>query len=269
MPNPFPGMNPYLERPSLWQGVHNSLITFAMGELNRVLPPNYVANIELRVYSDEIRDGFKPDVLVSETSNGFGPSHGASVAIADAPTLVLEREEIREAYLQILEIGDTWGKQTLVTSIEILSPGNKRGGEGRDEYLAKQRRVLGSETHLLEIDLLRAGQPTIAAQVSALRQNRLNDERQAYHCGLARAGGRRLHLWRVGLRERLPRLPVPLLPEDGEVSLDLQAVVNRLYDEGRFERVVNYQEEPIPPFSPEDEVWADELLKAANLRLVK
>jgi hypothetical protein len=26
MPSPFPGMNPYLEHPALWSGVHHRLI---------------------------------------------------------------------------------------------------------------------------------------------------------------------------------------------------------------------------------------------------
>src|SRR5881396_2152160 len=55
-----------------------------------------------------------------------------------------------------IEIRDTAHRQ-LVTAIEVLSPTNKRG-DGRQEYLAKRRRILLSTAHLLEIDLLRQGQ---------------------------------------------------------------------------------------------------------------
>ena len=36
MPSPFPGMNPYLEQPSVWAGFHNRLIVaLALGWLAR------------------------------------------------------------------------------------------------------------------------------------------------------------------------------------------------------------------------------------------
>ena len=50
-----------------------------------------------------------------------------------------------------------------MTSIEILSPSNKKiGNPGREKFLEKQRETLGSETHLVEIDLLRGGSHTLA-----------------------------------------------------------------------------------------------------------
>ena len=41
MPSPFPGMDPYLEAPARWRGVHVSLIATLRGTLNRQLPPDY------------------------------------------------------------------------------------------------------------------------------------------------------------------------------------------------------------------------------------
>lgn len=42
--------------------------------------------------------------------------------------------------------------------IEILSPGNKRpSSDGRKEYLLKREEIVGSETHLVELDFLRGG----------------------------------------------------------------------------------------------------------------
>lgn len=43
------------------------------------------------------------------------------------------------------------------TTIELLSPQNKRSGKGRDAYEAKRMETFSSRTHLIEIDLLRAG----------------------------------------------------------------------------------------------------------------
>ena len=39
MPTPFPGMDPYLERPNLWSNVHNSLITAIRDVLAPMLRP--------------------------------------------------------------------------------------------------------------------------------------------------------------------------------------------------------------------------------------
>ena len=45
MPSPFPGMDPYLEHPARWTGVHDGLIGAARAQLNAVLPAGYVADI--------------------------------------------------------------------------------------------------------------------------------------------------------------------------------------------------------------------------------
>lgn len=50
MPSPFPGMNPYLENPALWSGVHHWLITEIARSLNAQLPPQYFVAVEERTY---------------------------------------------------------------------------------------------------------------------------------------------------------------------------------------------------------------------------
>ncbi len=50
MPSPFPGMNPYLEHPSLWAGIHHRLITAIANDLGPKLRPKYIVAIEERVY---------------------------------------------------------------------------------------------------------------------------------------------------------------------------------------------------------------------------
>jgi len=44
MPSPFPGMNPYLEHPSLWAGIHHRLITAIANDLAPQLRPTAVLN---------------------------------------------------------------------------------------------------------------------------------------------------------------------------------------------------------------------------------
>lgn len=50
MPGPFPGMDPYLERPDLWPDVHQSLITYIRDALQPQLRPRYHARIGERLY---------------------------------------------------------------------------------------------------------------------------------------------------------------------------------------------------------------------------
>ena len=48
MPSPFPGMDPYLERASLWPNVHNSLIIALRDDLASRLRPRYYVAVEER-----------------------------------------------------------------------------------------------------------------------------------------------------------------------------------------------------------------------------
>jgi len=75
--------------------------------------------------------------------------------------------------------------------------------QGRELYLTKRREVLNSETHLLEIDLLRKDAHTVAAPYGALRRQ----GRWDYLIWLHRGGqGERYEVWGRTIRERLPRI---------------------------------------------------------------
>ena len=50
MPNPFPGMNPYLESPDFWPEVHHLLIGILQESLVPQLVPKYRVAIEKRIY---------------------------------------------------------------------------------------------------------------------------------------------------------------------------------------------------------------------------
>jgi hypothetical protein len=46
----FPGMDPYLEHPSLWPGVHARLIVYLGDLIQSQVKPRYVAAVEQRVF---------------------------------------------------------------------------------------------------------------------------------------------------------------------------------------------------------------------------
>ncbi len=69
MPSPFPGMDPYLEKPSRWPGVHHELISVIGATLTELLRPKYFVEVGERVYlstgDDPGRTVLVPDVHIS------------------------------------------------------------------------------------------------------------------------------------------------------------------------------------------------------------
>jgi len=267
MPSPFPGMDPYLENPVLWPGVHQGLVTYIRAALNAVLPPGYVADIGERVYIVQPERSVYPDVVVLERPlTKAQPEQGAggiATAVACDPPLVLTYEpvEIREVFVEILLVGE---ESRVVTVIEVLSYSNKTPGhDGRKLYLTKQQEILKSQTHLIEIDLLRTGEHTAAVS----REELLKRCKWDYLVCLHRGGqGNRFEVWPITIRQRLPRILVPLAEGDPDVVLDLQAVFNRCYDEGAYARRIDYHRDPPIPLEGEDAEWADKLLREKGLR---
>ncbi len=267
MPSPFPGLDPYLEHPARWPGVHQGIIYVMNEMLNRLLPPNYAADIGERLYVVRSERDIYPDVVVVQTPPA--PSalpaggSGAAVAVESDPPWVLEIEpvEIREVFVEITLVDD---ESRVVTAVEVLSLSNKAmGSEGREQYLSKQRQRPRSKTSLLEIDLLRRGAHTVAAP----RADLLEKGRWDYLVCLHRAGqGGRYEVWPNTVRQRLPRIEIPLLPGDADVYLDLQAVFDHCYDAGPYARRVDYRQDPPIPLQGEDAIWAAALLREKGLR---
>lgn len=146
----------------------------------------------------------------------------------------------------------------LVTSIEILSPVNKRRGhDAHIDYLRKRRELLRSATHVIEIDFLRAGvRPPLDQPVPLA----------PYYVMLSRATHRpHVSVWPIPLNARLPVIPVPLLEPDPDVSLDLGAIVASVYERGGYDARIDYREPvPPPPLSTEEAAWVEALLASAR-----
>jgi hypothetical protein len=169
--------------------------------------------------------------------------------------------EMREVFIEILPVGD---ESRVITVIEVLSPSNKGAGRaGRALYLTKQQELFESQTHLIEIDLLRRGEHTVVVPRERLVSRGNWDYFVCLHRGKQ---GNRCEVWPVTVRQSLPRIHVPLADGDPDVVLDLQAVFNRCYDEGAYARCLDYRREPTPPLQGEDGMWVDEVLCDRRLR---
>ncbi len=162
----------------------------------------------------------------------------------DAPTQVhLPTQEIRR--VPFLEIRDRLGRE-LITVVELLSPANKRGGADREQYLAKREELLQSAAHFIEIDLLRSGRPMPL-------ENRPKCE---YSVLVSRAEARPwAGFWPIRLRQRLPIIPIPLLPADPEARIDLQEILDQVYDTAGYQDFI-YASRPEPRLSSKDAAWA-------------
>jgi Protein of unknown function (DUF4058) len=267
MPGPFPGMDPSLEHPAGWPNFHHLFITFASVALNRVLPSHYVSRIGERIYLIPPERNLYPDMMVLERPapppSADPSAGGAAVDMATelSGILTVLPEERHEGFIQIMRPGQ---EDTVVTVIEVPSPSNKASGsDGRELYRTKQQEVFRSPTNLIELDLLRAGEHTVAPP-----RERLLSLGPWDYLAVSRRGGPlgRYEVWLIQLSERLPRIPVPLAGEDPDVVLDLQAVLDRCYEEGAYARQVNYRREPVPPLEGDTIEWAHVLLHERGLR---
>lgn len=263
MPSPFPGMDPFLERPEYFPDLHDSLITYLQEVLQPRLPEPYFAKKGRRVWLEQEARRIGPDVYVARDAGRTGSvperAEVATVAETGAVAVVADPEpdpvlEVEEIYLEVYA-GPGEDKR-LVTVVEILSPTNKtQGSQGRALYKKKQEEILEKGVHLIEIDLLRGGAHTTAVPWRALVRKRVRFD---YHVCLHKFDQPKVfHVYPIGLQSRLPEIAVPLLPGDPTITVDLQAVFDRSYDSGPFRREVHYREEtPDPPLTPEQLAWA-------------
>lgn len=59
-------------------------------------------------------------------------------------------------------------------------------------------------------------------------------------------------LYLFNLPDRIPAFSLPLRPEDVEPVLDLQVLINQLYDRAGYDFEIDYTTEPSPPLSETD-----------------
>ncbi len=68
--------------------------------------------------------------------------------------------------------------------------------------------------------------------------------------------------YRLPLTQRLAAIPIPLRPTDKGVLLDLQPLINQVYENGRYSEEIDYTEPLDPPLSATDATRLAELLAA-------
>lgn len=258
MPSPFPGMNPYLEHPALWSGIHHRLITAIANDLAPKIRPKYIAAIEERVYEINGETALLvsvPDVSAQRSSTSVALSNLAVAGSATQPmevTIPLP-EILTEGYLEIrpVETGE------VITVIEVLSPKNKQSVVGRLQYETKRQKVFASDTNLVEIDLLRQGKPM--PMEGAIETH--------YRIVVSRSETRpKAALYGFNLQDEIPKFPLPLRAKDVEPLVNLQGLLHEIYDQGSYDLRLDYSRAIVPALSEVDAAWVDGVLREQGLR---
>lgn len=240
-------MDPYLEG-YLWPDFHSGFAEQIRRELGPILPPHYVARVEVAIIIDTMPDSeigiIYPDVAVTKKLKEPAPTLSTPQESTLTAPLTIPVNEF-EARIRTIEIRDT-ANNDLVTAIEILSPVNKRG-QNLTQYQLKRAKLREAGVHLVEIDLVRRGQ-------RPFQHPRIPDV--PYLITLTRASSLKADLWPLTLQQELPIIPIPLRHPDPDVALNLAQAFNILYEAAFYDLSIDYNSDPPPPkLSTADLEW--------------
>lgn len=246
-------MDPWLEHPAIWPDVHNRLISAMADTLSPQLAPTYYVSLEERMTVTEPSDApppRRPDLAVVR-----GGAEGGGVAVASAPMLteavMLEFDPLETLVDWYLVIRQSAGDR-IVTVVELLSRANKTDPKGRRQYLRKRSLVLSTRTSLVEVDLLRAGK----------RSDYFDLGVTSHYRTVVRRGHqpRQAAVYLFSLPQAIPALPIPLLPEDPEPVIDLNALLGQVYERARYDLRIDYELPPVPPLDVAVDAWARQII---------
>jgi hypothetical protein len=251
MRSPFPGMDPYLEEPGGWAGAHDALIAIIRELLNGQLGPNFIADGGTSVYvlTPDERRWIYPDVFVIETPAVVAIPAPRGAIAAPLRVAVAAPETIEQPHIIIRDRAS----RQVIAVLDLLSPINKvpegvsysRQSSPRADFSRKRRETMQSQTHWLEIGLLRAGERPQEARGHG-----------DYYALLRRVGSDEAEIWPIDLRDPLPTIAVPLSPGYDDVALDLQVALELLFERYRYAELLDYTTSPPPPpFVPADARW--------------
>jgi hypothetical protein len=263
-------MDPYIESCGLWEDFHESLINEIHAAAARVVPDRYVVRFGERSYVvlavagdlDPDRWGMQADVAIMEsTARARPPQRRASAG----PAAMAEEEgavamhafvdaEFRESFVEIHALHP---ERRLVTTIEVLSPSNKRfESVGWNQYARKRSAHLLGAANLVEIDLLRGGtrMPMIEPWPVSPYYLLVSRKQKAPRC----------LVWPAYFDRPLPKLRVALVPPDEDIVLDLGSMVDAIYERSRYAVDIDYSLPCNPPLDGNAATWLRKRLEESK-----
>lgn len=257
MPCPFPGMDPYIERLEIWPDFQLALTVHTACEIRKQLRTRYTALVQHREYQIESDAPVLPARLVVrpsiEASN--------SMAAVEAPVVFgFCREDVCERYIEIIEPA---AENRVISTISVLSPANKQSGVGCDSYVRQREEFWDAGTNLVEIDLLREGEPTVRVSTAKLATLRP----WHYLVSVTRRWPSRQEVYPIPVQRRLPNVAIPLGANDNDVTLDLQAAFSRCWNEGPYPEILRYDGLPPGQMAADETRWCEDLLRGSGFRV--
>jgi hypothetical protein len=255
-------MDPYIEAYGDWLDFHGRFTTYCCDLLNDCLPEGYAASLDTQLKlvhaeGETVEGRMRADLGVhhdSRSVRGRGSGAGEATATLEPQTLTLpvDYDEVRESSVQIIK----YPEHRLVTHIELLSPTNKRES-GLGEYQAKRIALIHQQkVNLVEIDLLLGGQ-----RMETIEPLPEGD----YYAFVSRADRRpKVDVYAWSVRHVLPTIPIPLLPPDADVPLDIALLAGQVYDRGRYRSLMRYDREAPRELGEDDRSWVTEIAQSAR-----
>jgi hypothetical protein len=258
-------MDPYVEACGLWADFHSALIAEIQRALSEVLPRGYVARTGTRSYlvlaeaEEKIERQFEPDVSVTapraRPTDATKAKHGGTAAATAGPEPLSLRAFVETEFVEkFLDVYELQPERRLVTSIEVLSPSNKRRrSPGWKKYLRKRQALLLGKANLVEIDLLRGGtrMPMLDPLPGSPYYLLVSREESAPRC----------QVWPAYFDRPLPALPVPLAQPEADLTLALQPLVEAIYKRSRYGEDIDYARPLAPPLTAEEAAWLAKRLR--------
>ena len=139
----------------------------------------------------------------------------------------------------------------VVTVVEILGSSNR-------ESIRLTAPPEGLKCNLMRLDLLRRQSRTLPGSSSPEGEYVVTLQRTSRP--------HQVELWPVRLQDPFPTVPLPTDGQALDSLLRLQPILERVYDRGGYDLEIDYRKEPVPELPPDLARWADELLRAKDLR---
>jgi hypothetical protein len=264
MPSPFPGIDPYVEAEGDWSDFHVRMSVLVSRDIMRLRRPRFRAELRKRVtwlgwHEFKYMYGFgQPDEPVTVELS--------SAQEADNPLIMCKfpikrKTEVHQYYIDVM---DRENQNNIVTRLEFLMPFNKTG-TGRKQYRQAQKELLRSSIHLVEIDLCMSGHHTAAVPTKSLWEHHL---RPRFMVCVSRHPLRdQFEVYPFQLKDRLPRIKLPLGSPEEDVCLDLNAALADCYAEAYYAERYDYHTDPVDlALMPSERSWLDQHLRQQGKR---
>jgi len=246
----------WLKEDREWTSVHFQWCAVIAAELNKWLPPEFVAEVPCRLgiaVEADIAERQRVDPSATDSRNGAG-GHGAggvAVAARPVPATAPQLYEPPAADVELpgtfpddllVEVKNRSARWHVVGVVEVVSPANKKERSERDQFAAKCMSYLQRGIGLVVVDVVTASRRNLHDEMIRLAGYDPKFEfagptftYAVSYRPVRRAERNLIDLWRwpLAVGAALPAVPLPLTGY-GCVRLDLEATYSEACERCRI-----------------------------------